>query len=152
MRSLFREHFPLTVLASAFLALASMTHCTSTAVEDPTAKPVGNSGQSSDAQGEASAPAADVVLITGEAGRRRDETDASEDHAVISPPEGGVCDIDASVDGSCPLPPSVCVDAHWLAYFVNPGCSAEARCEWEVRYRKCMVYCSDRGCINNITA
>jgi hypothetical protein len=76
--------------------------------------------------------------------------DVTADHARIDPPDGGPCNIDASEGSACPLPPSICVDPHWLAYFVNPVCSATGSCEWEIRYREC-VSCLGSGCRTNIT-
>ena len=91
------------------------------------------------------------TIGTGGAGGASSPADASNDHATIDPPEGGVCDVDADADGGdCPLPPSVCVDTSWLAYFVEPACSA-GRCEWQVLYRKCITYCAGGKCMTNIT-
>jgi hypothetical protein len=83
-------------------------------------------------------------------------SDSSEvrpwDAATIDPPEGGVCEADAEADGGdCPLPPSVCADYQWLAYFVNPRCSTIGRCEWEVQYRRCIGICRGNTCTTNVT-
>lgn len=76
--------------------------------------------------------------------------DGAPDHAMISIPDGGSCA--ASDAGVCGLPPSVCADNRWLAYFTNATC-VEGGCRWDVAYRDCgAIGCVNHGCNLNITA
>lgn len=80
--------------------------------------------------------------------------------------DAGVCDAATSDDGgpaalatcdggaapyydTCQLPPSVCADSRWAAYFDNGVCGANGTCELVTKYHYCDSGCQGGGCINN---
>ena len=84
----------------------------------------------------------------GADGSTLDASDEAARHPVVPAPDAGSC---AEEDASaCALPPSVCVDDHWLAYFRDAVC-VEGRCLWTVQYLQCGSACSGQGCIYNGT-
>jgi hypothetical protein len=76
------------------------------------------------------------------------------------PPDGGCDDAgdsgdDAACDGGpvyyydkCTLPPSVCADSHWAAYF-DDGVCVNGTCELVTKYHYCDTGCSGGACISN---
>ena len=90
------------------------------------------------------------------------EAPAPFDSGPYVPPDGAPldagdppvtpCDADASTDTpSCALPPSKCVDATFLVYYVNSTC-VEGRCHWEKRFLACPRGCSSGACTSKGTA
>jgi hypothetical protein len=75
--------------------------------------------------------------------------DAALDHVTVGLPDGGSCSGDDA--GTCQLPPSLCADDRWLAYFTNATC-VDGRCRWDVGYRDCdALSCVGGGCQLNVT-
>ncbi len=71
-----------------------------------------------------------------------------------APPDGGpppviACGADAAIP--CPLPPSVCVDDHWLRYYYGGTCGDAGVCVYQVGEYACppspvQPDCLDGGC------
>jgi hypothetical protein len=86
-----------------------------------------------------------------EAGEAQDPSDAPIDHATVGAPDAGSC-TEGNDASTCVVPPSVCADERWLAYFTNGSCR-QNRCQWQVLYRDCgALGCGVGGCILNVTA
>ena len=63
--------------------------------------------------------------------------------------DGGTCDAGAPAGDPCALPPSVCADSHWAAYFDNGVCGADGKCELVTKYHYCETGCLQGACIQN---
>ena len=135
------DSMPLVAFAVVSCALASITQCSST---PPTTSSTPDAGLTS-----AGGSIISIGLPEAAAGSVQDASDdTGPAHPLVSAPDGGPCsDGDAS---SCALPPSVCADQDWLAYFDDPMCM-EGQCQWTVRYRQCPGRCSGQGCAYNGT-
>jgi len=63
--------------------------------------------------------------------------------------DAGTCDAGAAYANPCELPPSVCADSHWAAYFDNGTCGANGQCELVTQYHYCDSGCQGGACISN---
>lgn len=65
-------------------------------------------------------------------------------------PFSTTCDAGKPVylDYICELPPSVCADSHWAAYFDNGTC-VNGTCQLVTKYHYCATGCSNGGCVVN---
>src|SRR5678816_547520 len=52
------------------------------------------------------------------------------------------------LDYACQLPPSVCADSHWAAYFDNGTC-VNGTCQLVTKYHYCATGCSGGGCVSS---
>jgi hypothetical protein len=76
--------------------------------------------------------------------------DASDDAAA------GDASADAGPDSgtagywydTCQLPPSVCADSHWAAYFDNGTCDGHT-CQLVTKYHYCATGCFGGGCASS---
>jgi len=102
-------------------------------------------------QGTTTDSASIIVPIDGVGGQAGQiDLDAPIDHAMVAAPDAGSC-IPGDDASACAVPPSVCTDDGWLAYFTNGSCQDNV-CQWEVAYRDCHgLGCQAGGCILNVT-
>lgn len=49
---------------------------------------------------------------------------------------------------TCTLPPSVCADSHWLAYFDNGVC-VNGTCQLVTKYHWCVTGCTGGSCYSS---
>lgn len=68
-------------------------------------------------------------------------------------PDAGCDDAQCDAAGlaaynTCTLPPSVCADGHWAAYFDNGVC-VQGTCELVTKYHYCDQGCANGACISN---
>ena len=93
--------------------------------------------------------ATSVLLIACDSpGRRIEQKDAAADEVLIDapppsvdagPPPKMACSVSAP---TCNLPPSTCLDSHYLVYYTNSSCISD-----ECQYAMDMLYCPS-GCVN----
>jgi hypothetical protein len=71
--------------------------------------------------------------------------DASDDAAALVTG----CDAGPPVQqyGECMMPPSVCADSHWAAYF-DDGTCVNGKCELVTKYHYCETGCTGGRCIS----
>lgn len=64
--------------------------------------------------------------------------------------DAATCDAGPVYYGNpCALPPSVCADSHWAAYFDDGTCGADGECVLVTKYHYCATGCSYGACIYN---
>jgi len=64
--------------------------------------------------------------------------------------DAAACDAGPVYYGNpCALPPSVCADSHWAAYFDDGTCGADGKCVLVTKYHYCATGCSYGACIYN---
>ena len=65
--------------------------------------------------------------------------------------DAAACDAGAAqyVADPCALPPSVCADGRWAAYFDNGTCGADGKCQLVTKYHYCDTGCLNGDCIFN---
>ncbi len=64
--------------------------------------------------------------------------DAADDACDAAPP--------TYYQDTCLVPPSVCADSHWAAYF-DDGICVNGRCELATKYHYCETGCQGGACI-----
>lgn len=73
--------------------------------------------------------------------------DASADASADAAGDAG-CDAGTTKYDPCQLPPSVCADSHWAAYFDDGTCGADGKCELVTKYHYCETGCAAGACIS----
>ena len=83
-----------------------------------------------------------------------DAGDASAEADSVSPPKNPPPVVTppmvscADAASSCAMPPSVCADSSWLAYFDDGAC-VDGQCHLVTKYYFCETGCSKGACIHS---